>query len=168
MPYWSVAQTQPFSERKAARFLTSQNFVCYLPKIIQTTFGRSARRERVAALFPRYVFVQIPETWHRINGTPGVVGVIVDGGSKPVWVRDRIIFDLQSREGKDGFIVLPKKEKFKKGQKVKIISGQFAGQLALYDGMSSRARERVLLQMLGQHVPVELNIDSRIEAASLH
>lgn len=167
MGYWSVAQTQPFSERKAQRFLEGQNFVCYLPKILQGGY-RGPRREREAALFPRYLFVQIEDVWHSIKSTPGVAGVLCDGASVPIWVRDRVIEGLKARENKDGFIVLPKKEPFKKGQKVKIISGQFAGQLALYDGMSSRARERVLLQMLGQHVSVELNIDSRIEAASSH
>lgn len=166
MAYWSVAQTQPFSERKATRFLEGQKFVCYLPKILQTNYAM--KRTRVAALFPRYVFVQIENAWHAINGTPGVASVLIDGGSKPVCVADRVIADLQSRENKDGFIVLPKKEKFKKGQKIKIVSGQFAGQLALYDGMSTHARERVLLQLLGRHVPVLLNIDSRIEAASTH
>jgi len=168
MGYWSVAQTQPFAERKARRFLEGQKFQCYVPMIMQTGYVRSTRRTRIAALFPRYIFVQIEDMWHRINATPGVSGLLCDGALKPIWVRDRVIAELQSREDKNGFIVLPKKEKFKKGQKVKVISGQFAGQLALYDGMSSRARERVLLQILGQYVPVELNIDSRIEAASLN
>jgi transcriptional antiterminator RfaH len=168
MGYWSVAQTQPFAERKAKRFLEGQNFPCYLPQILQTGYARSTKRTRIAALFPRYLFVQIESAWHRINTTPGIAGLLIDGGSKPLWVRDRVIGELQARENKDGLIILPEKEKFKKGQRVKVISGQFAGQLALYDGMSSRARERVLLQILGRHVPVELNIDSRIEAASLN
>jgi len=168
MAFWSVAQTQPFSESKAKRFLESQEFVCYLPRVQQTQYVRQVKRERVAALFPRYVFVRIDRIWHPINGTPGVSSLLLDAGLKPILVNDRVILDLQSRENSEGLIVLPKKEKFKKGQHVKVISGQFAGQLALYDGMTSRARERVLLQLLGQYVPVELNIGSQIEAASLN
>ena len=167
MGYWSVAQTQPFAERKAKRFLESQNFVCYLPRYQHTEHVRNIKRTRIDALFPRYLFVQIEDMWHAIKGTPGVSGILCDGGNKPIWVRDRIISELQSRE-RNGLIVLPEKEKFKKGQKVRITSGQFAGQLALYNGMSSRQRERVLLQLLGQYVPIELNIDSRIEAATTH
>jgi len=167
MAFWSVAQTQPFSERKAKRFLEGQNFAVYLPKILQIQNMRFFQRTREAALFPRYVFVAIEQTWHAINSTPGVASLLLDG-IKPIIVRDNVIAELRSREDKNGFVILPKKEKFKKGQNVKVISGQFAGQLALYDGMTSRARERVLLQLLGQYVPVELNIDSRIEAVSLH
>lgn len=166
MAYWSVAQTQPFSERKALRFLTWQSFDCYCPKILQTSYVRNHKRTRECALFARYLFVRIEEAWHAINSTPGVLGLLLDGNMKPITVGEKVIAQLRAREDRHGFVVLPKKEKFKVGQTVKVVSGQFAGQLAIYDGMTSRQRERVLLQLLGQHVPVELNIDSRIEAAS--
>jgi transcriptional antiterminator RfaH len=171
MAYWSVAQTQPFAEKKAKRFLEGQSFDCYLPKILVTQHipgWRASKRTREFALFARYLFVRIESAWHAINSTPGISCLLLDGGMKPITVGEKVISELRSREDHNGFVILPKKEKFKVGQQVKVVSGQFQGQLALYDGMTSRQRERVLLQLLGQYVPVELNIDSRIEAVSLN
>jgi transcriptional antiterminator RfaH len=167
MAFWSVAQTQPFSERKAKRFLEGQSFDCYLPKILQTQHLRNNKHIRECALFARYLFVRIENAWHVINSTPGISYLLLDGAMKPIVVSEKVINEIRSREDRHGFVVLPKKQQFKPGQQVKVISGQFAGQLALYDGMTSRQRERVLLQLLGQYVSVELNIDSRIEAVSV-
>ena len=44
----------------------------------------------------------------------------------------------------------------KKGQQVRITGGSFAGQIGIYEGMSGKDRERVLLNLLGQAVPVDL------------
>jgi transcription antitermination factor NusG len=93
--------------------------------------------------------------------------MLLNERNEPVALRDTVIAELRSREDRNGFVILPKKEKYRIGQQVRVISGQFAGQLALYDGMSSRQRERVLLGLLGQIVPVELNIDSRLEAVAV-
>jgi transcriptional antiterminator RfaH len=168
MAFWSVAQTQPFSENKAQRFLASQSFESYCPKIQVTQHVRNLKRTRELALFARYLFVRIENAWHAINSSPGISCLLLNGAQKPIVVGESVIAELKSREDRNGFVVLPKKEKFKLGQNVKIVSGQFAGQLAVYDGMTSRERERVLLQLLGQYVSVELNSDSRIESVSLH
>jgi transcription antitermination factor NusG len=57
----------------------------------------------------------------------------------------------------NGFVKLPMPDRrLKPGQKVRIVSGSFAGQIGLYQGQTSRDRERVLLELLGQAVPVEL------------
>ena len=39
---------------------------------------------------------------------------------------------------------------------MRIKSGSFAGHIGIHDGMSGKDRQRVLLKMLGQTVPVEL------------
>jgi transcriptional antiterminator RfaH len=163
---WSVAQTQPFSERKAKRFLESQRFECYLPKILVRPNTHHTRKQEFA-LFARYIFVRIVDAWHAINSTPGISRMLLNERNEPVALRDTVIAELRSREDRNGFVILPKKEKYQIGQQVRVVSGQFAGQLALYDGMSSRQRERVLLGLLGQIVPVELNIDSRLEAVAV-
>ena len=168
MAFWSVAQTQPFAEKKAGRFLASLNFESYCPKIQVTQHIHNIKRTREFALFARYLFVRIESAWHAVNSAPGISCLLVDGAQKPITVGEDVITELKARENAYGFVVLPKKAKFQMGQQVKVVSGQFAGQLAVYDGMTSRERERVLLQLLGQHVPVELNSDSRIEAVSLH
>jgi transcription antitermination factor NusG len=160
--YWSVARTRPFCEDMAKRFLTGQGFVCYLPKC-KIQVGPSKKHKRTVTMFATYLFVQIVDEWHRIQYTMGIRRVLTDHMSKPVVVRDNIINALRAREDRRGIIELPTNE-FSRGQRVRILTGQFAGRLALYDGMTNRQRERVLLGLLGQRVPVELHIGSCLEA----
>lgn len=59
-----------------------------------------------------------------------------------------------------GFVRLPEgrrvpiKRKIEIGAKVRITSGPFGGMSGLYQGQSTRDRERILLSMLGGQRPV--------------
>jgi transcription antitermination factor NusG len=54
-------------------------------------------------------------------------------------------------------VVLPEPPgRLKAGDRVRVIHGPFAGLPALYYGQSSRARVRVLLQLLGSARPVAM------------
>jgi transcriptional antiterminator RfaH len=165
MAYWSVARTQSFCERKAGRFLASKGYEYYLPFFQKIFFFRQEKKRTVLPLFSRYIFVRIENGWYDIKSTIGISSLIFDEEKKPAVIPDKIIFDLRKREDRNGFIKLPKKEEFHIGQSVKIVGGKFSGRIGLYDGMNTRQRERVLLELLGQIVPVELNkIDSHVEA----
>jgi len=77
-------------------------------------------------------------------------------GTRPAKLRDEIVDQIRGRE-KNGLIMLPKADDgFQKGQKVQVSNGNFAGHIGVYDGMRGEDRERVLLELLGQSVPVEL------------
>jgi transcription antitermination factor NusG len=58
-------------------------------------------------------------------------------------------------------IELPTRPDFQRGERVRIVHGIFAGQLAPFDGMRPRERVAVLLQLLG---PVELPKDDIVSA----
>jgi transcription antitermination factor NusG len=63
---------------------------------------------------------------------------------------------IRKREQK-GLVKLPKvSQVLKKGQRIRVIRGNFEGHIGLYEGMSGKDRERVLLELLGQAVSVEL------------
>jgi transcriptional antiterminator RfaH len=69
-------------------------------------------------------------------------------------VPDAVIEELRIREH-NGAIVIPRRQ-LKAGDRVKILSGPFNGQLAIYAGMSGVERVAVLLQILGGAVRVTL------------
>ena len=163
MAYWSVAQTQNFCEHRARHHLLNQGYECYLPLVQKTKIYRHKRVQKTFVLFPRYLFVKIVDRWSSILGTIGVRGMIMNHERKPASVKDAVIDSLRQLENKNGFVTLPEKEEFQIGQRVRVVGGQFAGRIALYDGMTNRQRERVLLELLGQMVPVELSVDSHVE-----
>jgi transcriptional antiterminator RfaH len=121
-------------------------FTTYAPRI--------KHRGRIGWLFPTYVFVRAWSRFYPILWTTGVVRLLMCG-EQPASLADDIIANIRKREI-GGFVKLPPPARLKKGQRVRIVRGSFAGQVAVYEGMTGKDRERVLLDLLGQKVSVEL------------
>jgi transcriptional antiterminator RfaH len=148
MSFWTVLQTETQREHIARLMLMRQGFETYMPRI-------QIRPNRIVNLFPSYIFIEIIDRWWAARWTIGVIKILMDG-ERPARVPDGIIEAIRKQEV-GGFVKLPNRNNGKRrGEKVKIIRGSFQGHLAIYDGMSGKERERVLLELLGQMVPVEL------------
>ena len=150
--YWTVAQTKPNAERVAQLNLQRQQFLTYLP-VFAMKVGKVTK---IKVLFPRYIFVQIEQQWHSINSTIGISRLILTNENKPAILSDKIIEGLKAREEK-GLIILEPKAKFKPGENVKIVNGPFSGYSALYQEMRDSERSRILIELLGRSVQIEVN-----------
>jgi len=146
MMFWSVVQTETQRENVAAHFLQQGGFETYLPKIKAV--------QRVVPLFPAYVFVRIVAHWYSINNTIGVIQLL-HAGDQPAKLKDKIVEAIKSRE-RGGIVRLPDPNRLRPGQSVRIKRGSFEGHCGVYQGMSGRQRERVLLELLGRSVPVDV------------
>jgi transcriptional antiterminator RfaH len=155
MSFWACARLE--REQTAMHFLKLAGYQTYFPQL-RTTRRRLGRKVEVCApLFPHYGFVLIELQWHRVNGTPGVHRLIMDG-SGPAKVPDKIIDDIRKREVR-GVVELPKRA-LRYGDKVKIMHGPFTGRVALYDDMAPRERIFVLLAVLGAERRITLAKDA--------
>jgi transcriptional antiterminator RfaH len=155
---WYVAQTHPRAEAKAMAHLTRQGFPTYLPRYLKRR--RHARRvDTIAApLFPRYLFVAVDmatQRWRSIQSTVGVLQLVCNG-EEPAVVSDRIINELKSRESENGLIQLDQSEKFRSGDKLRVIDGVFCDSLGLFEGIADNERVTILLDLLGRKVRVML------------
>jgi transcription antitermination factor NusG len=147
MSFWAVVQAEAQREHAARLLLMRHGFETYMPRI--------KVRNRISLLFPTYVFVRVIDRWYQILWTAHVVRVLM-AGDKPACLKDEIMASIRKREI-GGFVKLPlPNRQLKPGQKVRVIGGSFNGQIGLYEGQTSRDREKVLLELLGQAVPVEL------------
>jgi transcriptional antiterminator RfaH len=152
--YWTAARYVPAQERLALHFLRLAGFEVYLPRLREQRIVRGRRVEVTPALFPGYCFVMIELQWHAAHRAPGTLGLVMNGGG-PAHVPDNVIAELRSRE-RNGLITLPKPRGLRVGDRVRVVTGPFAGQFALYAGQSPRDRVAVLLSLLGGTVKVEL------------
>jgi transcriptional antiterminator RfaH len=144
---WWICQTEVQREHLVRLLLMRHGFTTYAPRI--------KHRGRIAFLFPTYVFVGAAAQWSPIRWTRGVTQVLMSG-NQPARLPHKIIAELHSRE-RDGFVKLPTQQRgLRKGQNVRIVRGSFCDQIGLYDGMSSHDRARVLLELLGRKVTVDL------------
>lgn len=146
MTHWSVVQTEPQREHTVRLLLMRNSVETYMP--------RTKHRHRIEFLFPTYLFVRIADQrWYHIRWTPHVVRLLM-AGDRPAQLPEDIVNQMRKRE-QNGFVRLP--AALRKGQRIRVIRGSFEGQIGLYEGMSGKDRERVLLELLGQTVPVELS-----------
>jgi len=138
-------------ERRALWHLAWQGFTTYAPREKITRIKSGKKHHTSRWLFPRYIFVWVAEQWHALFSTIGVARVLMTG-EQPARLPDGWVEDMRKREH-NGLIEL-KRARFKVGQRVQISSGLFAGAHGLYQGMTSKQREIVLVEALGCRVEV--------------
>src|SRR5258706_8012290 len=151
--FWSVAITKPNNENRAEVNLARQGYLTYLPKYL----SKIGKEIKVKILFPRYIFVRIENQWHRINSTFGVSRILLNNESRPAIDPDKIIDNLKLKEDNKGLISLPDPPKFRQGEKVRVVNHSLSGYIGIYQGMRGCDRARILLEMLGQSVPVDVD-----------
>ncbi len=152
---WYLVKAIPGRELIAEQQLRNQGFVGFLPKQMKTV--RHARRVRVSlsAYFPGYLFVRLDldrDRWRSVNGTLGV-SYLVGRGERPAPVPRGVVETLI--EAADGREVIHAPS-LTAGQTVRIGAGVFAEQLAVIERLDEAGRVRVLLEIVGGRVPVEL------------
>ena len=153
---WYAVHTQPMRENVAQGQLQIQTFETFLPTRLKTV--RHARRMRtvLAPLFPRYLFVRVNvarERWRCINGTIGVTGLVMQG-EMPHPVPHGVVEALEAAADPRGLIRF--EEVLKPGCRVRVMAGPFADQLGTLGRIGDADRVRVLLQIMGSEVPVEV------------
>jgi transcription antitermination factor NusG len=139
--FWACAQLQPNRTRLALHFLSERRFDPYFPRL--------SERE---PLFGGYCFIAIELQWHLAEKSPGVISVIKNG-LRPASVPDSEVERWRRLQGADGYVRLPKPPKapsLRRGDRVRVVRGILAGQVALYDGMRGSERVAVLLSLLGR------------------
>jgi transcriptional antiterminator RfaH len=152
---WYLVRALTRREPFAAEQLQRQGFTTFLPRQPKTV--RHARRIRVtlAAYFPGYLFVELDvgkQRWRSINGTLGVAH-LVSSGERPSPVPRGVVEALIEAADDAGVIEGPP---LQAGQRVKIIAGAFADQLAVIERLDDAGRVRVLLEIVGGQVAVTL------------
>lgn len=167
MMIWSVAYTQPLKEHIARRHLLEQGFDVYLPQFKKTR--RHARKvdEVLAPLFPRYLFVGMDlekMPFRSINGTRGVVHLLMTHNQRPAHVPISVINALKAQETSDGIVPVSSLITFVPGEKVRIQEGVFKDHVATFEGLDDKSRVQLLLSFLGRETIISLPADA-VEAA---
>jgi len=144
---WAVIQCESQRELAVCLLLGRMTLPTYFPRI--------RLRKRIVGLFPGYVFCRLGPQFYPVLWTPHVIRLLM-AGDRPAKLSDEIVENIRKLEHR-GLIKLPQPPRLRLGQQVKVIRGSFQGLLGLYDGQSGKDRERVLLELLGRKVRIELS-----------
>jgi transcriptional antiterminator RfaH len=153
---WYVVHTQPNRELRARKQLENQSYEVFLPRRLKTVRHARKLTNVAAAFFPRYLFIRLDLTRHRwrsVNGTFGVSSLIMQG-EVPHPVPHGIVEAMLAAVDAKGLVCL--EESLKVGEQVRLAAGPFAEQLGVLDRLDDSGRVRVLLEIMGATVPVQL------------
>lgn len=156
-PAWYLILTKPGSERTAQRNLQRQGYDVYCPRLIRPVLRRSRWVERVVALFPRYLFVQLDAARQSIGPVRSTLGVsgIVHFGAEAARVPREIIEDLRARaDPASGLHRLQRCRAFDPGTSVRVIAGALEGLQGVFEREVGEDRAVILLNLLGRRTPV--------------
>ena len=148
-----MAQCYSQRESTADRLLKGKGFETYLPRIKEAAINCT---RRIAPLFPGYLFVRINISWYPILATVGVLRLL-RVGDEPCKIDDALVTRIQKQEFR-GLVRLPD-TRLKIGDNVRILRGSFKDHIGVFAGMHGKARSKVLLELLGREVPIELSVD---------
>lgn len=160
---WYLAQLKPGEFRRAVTNLGRQGFASFMPQreVTRRHGGRWETRPR--PLFPGYLFVEVPHqspNWRAINSTYGVAHLVSLGQGRPTRVAPELIAALLARTDDDGQLKLD--GDFQVGDRVRVISGPLADQVAEIETIPERGRIHLFLELMGQYARIALS-SSRVE-----
>jgi transcriptional antiterminator RfaH len=159
MQRWYLVHTKPCGETLAHTHLSRQGYDVYLPRIAQPVLRRGRWRDRIVALFPRYLFVRLREglqTLGPIRSSTGVADV-VRFGSRYAVVPDSIVDGLVARaDPESGLHRIGLPAGLRPGSPVSIAMGAFDGLKGIFERTEGAERVVILLQLLGRDVLVRV------------
>ena len=157
-PQWYLIHTKPLAERSAQANLERQGYRTYLPRVKPSRPCLERRNEWVAALFPRYLFLQLAVGQQSLQPIHSTIGVsnIVRFGMRCAIVRDEVIKELRSRaDPVTGIHTLQPAARFARGTRVRIKAGPFCGVDGVFECAEGAERVTILLTLLGEERPLQ-------------
>jgi transcriptional antiterminator RfaH len=154
---WYAVHSQPHRELRAKMQLAAQGFRAFLPRYRKTV--RHARRLLTvsAPLFDRYLFVALDlgrDRWRSVNGTFGVTSLVCDR-TAPLPVPHGIVESMIEMSDANGCLNFG--GALALGERVRVVTGPFAGFAGELVRLDGARRVQVLLELLGGAVPVSID-----------
>ncbi len=155
---WYVLQTKPRKEEFVAGQLVGRRVEIFFPRLMESVHSGQNRQERVAPMFPSYLFVRVDVVGHGkgMRYTPGVKDFLrCDGEPEPV--APEIVASLRDRIGPSG-IFQPPPPHLEPGDRLRIDEGPLRGMDVIFEqDLSGSERVAVLLAEVNLHARVVLS-----------
>ena len=149
---WLVVQTKPKQEDAAELNLSRQGYRVFLPKLQQRKRVRGKWQLVVSPLFPRYLFIDVDYGTDDLAPVRSTVGVfnLVRFGQDIIPVPDEVVEFLQAQQDPDLGAKNESDWPHKKGDKVEILEGPFAGLAGVFDMSKDEERAYLFIELLGR------------------
>jgi len=154
---WYVIQTKPGNEHRVEMNLFHQEIEVFLPLLETFQYSHAKVLQKIKPLFSNYLFAKldIDAHYYKVKWTRGV-NKILGSGVEPVPMSEKVIQAIRERTGKGNLVKL--EEEWREGDPVRINSGPFKELIGVFQKkMSGNGRVRILLNLIGVDVPVQIS-----------
>ncbi len=154
---WFVIHTKPRDEHRVKNHFDGMEIETLLPLYENFHYSNSKICRVFKPLFPNYLFARLDlgRHYYKVKWTRGV-NRILGIGNDPMPVSEVVIWMLKNRMGDDDTVKLL--EDFQKGDLIQITSGPLKDFVGVFQNrLSSGERVRVLLNLIGVEVPVQIS-----------
>lgn len=154
---WYVVQTKPGNEHRVEMNLFNQEIEVFLPLLETFQYSHAKVIQKIKPLFSNYLFAKldIDVHYYKVRYTRGV-NKILGSGVEPVPISEKVIQTIRERTGKGNLVKL--EEEWREGDLVRINSGPFKELIGVFQKkMSDNGRVRILLNLIGVDVPVQIS-----------
>ncbi len=154
---WYVINTKPGNEHRVETNLSHQEIEVFLPLFGDFQYAQEKLVQKIKPLFPNYLFAKldIGAHYYKVKWTRGV-SKILGIGSEPIPISERVILTIKDRMGENNLVRLD--DGLVQGAVVQFTSGPFKDLMGVFDKkMSGGKRVRVLLNLVGVDVPVQVS-----------
>jgi transcription elongation factor/antiterminator RfaH len=154
---WYVVQTKPGNEHRVETNLFNQEIEVFLPLLETFQYSNGKMVQKIKPLFPNYLFAKFDINLHyyKVKWTRGV-NKILGNGDGPTPISGKVVETIKEQTGKDNLVKL--EEEWKEGDPVRINSGPFKDLVGVFQKkMSDNGRVRILLNLIGVDVPVQIS-----------
>lgn len=158
-PSWYVLHTKSRFENVVDEGLQRKTLEAFLPKITVPSRRKDRKKMIRVPLFPGYVFVRTdlnPYEHLEIVKTVGAVKLVGDRQG-PISVPEENIQSLKIMVTTEQPIATG--TLFRKGDRVLVVHGPFAGVVGIFDAYRGQNRIIVHIEALGQFAAVEVDVD---------
>jgi transcriptional antiterminator NusG len=154
---WYVIHTKPGNEHRVDSNLSHQEIEVFLPLLESFQYASGKVIQKIKPLFPNYLFAKLDIDLHyyKVKWTRGVNKILGDGVG-PVPISEKVIQTIKERTGKGNLVKM--EEEWREGDPVRIHSGPFKELIGIFQKkMSDSGRVRILLNLIGVEVPVQIS-----------
>jgi transcriptional antiterminator NusG len=154
---WYVVQTKPGNEHRVEMNLFHQEIEVFLPLLETFQYVHAKVLQKIKPLFSNYLFAKLDINAHyyKVKWTRGV-NKILGSGVEPVPISEKVIQTIRERTGKGNLVKM--EEEWREGDPVRIDSGPFKELIGVFQKkMSDNGRVRILLNLIGVDVPVQIS-----------
>jgi transcription elongation factor/antiterminator RfaH len=150
-PAWYVLHTRSRFEQVVSDGLEKKSLETFLPKITVMSKRRDRRKKIRVPLFPGYVFTRSDLNAHERLEIVKTIGVVRLVGNKdgPISIPDEAIDSLRIMVAVDSPVETG--TRFRKGDRVMVVEGPFAGVVGAFVRYRGFGRVVVAIEALGQY-----------------